>query len=577
MALFENENINDTPDINKLYFCSRNTKSTGMTLLMKWVLLTAKHIELIDKIREYVELCPHVLNIVNTAGWTALMIAVRNSHLHSTESTVELLIELSANINYQTADGWTALMMAAKHSNCDSTERTVELLIGAGADLNLWTDMGKTALGIAAGLCRRTSTERTVKILLESGADPNVMINDNKTALVYASTLTNISSSNLVVQMLIDYGADVNKRNYHGITVLMAATAAGTRFTGFTETMEGTGFTGTPETVRVLIEAGADPNAVNDKGANALMYAIARGSPKETVDILIDHGTNLNTHTNGMTALSIAVYYYVKYPEYDSVFISKLITSQNINMRDHDNKTPLTIALNQKQLNMSIIKILIDAGAKLDITHKPDIKALQALDKLDPDMVTYLIHQIIETNYGTDQSLINLIEKCDSSIIINIIKTLLQADPNINIDARDANGSTALMAAIKIYGRTIIGDPLVMLLLNAGADMYLKDSNCWDAFAYAFSDGSNSIIRILCNRNAIRSTYVGIELDDSNSFMGLDDGDICVICLAKLDMDKKVVQIRSCSHRYHVGCIGEWLGGNNTCPLCKRVLYKMIG
>ena len=52
---FDGEDILALPDPNKEYWCTEYTKSTGFTLLMKWVLLTKKHNFLIDNIKELLD------------------------------------------------------------------------------------------------------------------------------------------------------------------------------------------------------------------------------------------------------------------------------------------------------------------------------------------------------------------------------------------------------------------------------------------------------------------------------------------------------------------------------------------
>jgi hypothetical protein len=44
----------------------------------------------------------------------------------------------------------------------------------------------------------------------------------------------------------------------------------------------------------------------------------------------------------------------------------------------------------------------------------------------------------------------------------------------------------------------------------------------------------------------------------------------CTICF-RLLYD---VMMLPCSHSFHLKCIGKWLNTNNTCPLCRMIVYE---
>ena len=62
---FDEENLYDPPDPNKTYKCSRYTSSKGWTLLMKLVVLTKKHPELHNKIKQLIDSDKNMLNVGN--------------------------------------------------------------------------------------------------------------------------------------------------------------------------------------------------------------------------------------------------------------------------------------------------------------------------------------------------------------------------------------------------------------------------------------------------------------------------------------------------------------------------------
>ena len=138
-----------------------------------------------------------------------------------------LLTVGKADPNIQDKYGWTALMMAARNSSperCVSSERTIELLLATGVDPNIQDNSGYTALMWAAQDSspeRGTSSERTIELLLAAGADPNKQEKDGWTALMiaaYYSSPENCDSSERTVELLLAAGADPNKQGTYGWT-----------------------------------------------------------------------------------------------------------------------------------------------------------------------------------------------------------------------------------------------------------------------------------------------------------------------------------------------------------------------
>lgn len=112
-------------------------------------------------------------------GFTPLMVAVIND-----SSSLDV-----KNVNAQNEVGWTALMIACRNSAPRpkgwDLERMVRALVKT-SDLNIQTKNGETALMIACMYQNDGSTYETVKTLLENGADPNIKTNPGNTALYYA-------------------------------------------------------------------------------------------------------------------------------------------------------------------------------------------------------------------------------------------------------------------------------------------------------------------------------------------------------------------------------------------------------
>jgi len=44
----------------------------------------------------------------------------------------------------------------------------------------------------------------------------------------------------------------------------------------------------------------------------------------------------------------------------------------------------------------------------------------------------------------------------------------------------------------------------------------------------------------------------------------------CPVCLDDYQADDELLKITDCSHWFHRGCLEQWLGGANTCPVCRK-------
>jgi ankyrin repeat protein len=102
----------------------------------------------------------------------------------------ELLLELGAPVDGETATGLTALMTAAT----GGSEHLVNLYLTHGADVNHRSEDARAPLHCAAVFARDAATERQrelalriVKKLVEAGADPNAKNADGETAYDIAS------------------------------------------------------------------------------------------------------------------------------------------------------------------------------------------------------------------------------------------------------------------------------------------------------------------------------------------------------------------------------------------------------
>ena len=205
----ELEYLFDNNDINKYYQCSEFVKSKKFTHLQKCIINTRKYNILNKYIKIYLKYNIEELNKINDEGWTALMLAVRNSNTLSTEKTVKILLKYSPDINIRTKDNITALILAVINSNQSSTLKTVHMLLKNGANINIkYKNMSSLFLSCINSNC--SSNEETVKLLLKYKANANEYIN-YKSILEICYDLYKYNKINInILAWLILYGARIN-------------------------------------------------------------------------------------------------------------------------------------------------------------------------------------------------------------------------------------------------------------------------------------------------------------------------------------------------------------------------------
>jgi ankyrin repeat protein len=315
--------ILEPPNLDEEFDCSPMTKSRGFTLLMKLVLLTRKHPELLEYIKILINNNKDIINQKNEKGWTSLILVARNSRTYSTENTLRLLIDdARTDVNLQDNKGWTALMTAAKNSNTDSTENTIKMLLDdARTDVNLQDNGGLTALMIAVRYSSRDSIENIIKMFIDDARmDVDLQDNEGSTALMNASRRSHTN----IVKMLIDVGANVNLQDNEGETALMIAI----RYSRI-DSIE--------NIVKMFIDAGTNVNLMNNNNWTALRFAFCNinsdNISEDIIEMLINAETNLNSINYALLKRNVnkesKIYKLIIKSNYD-YFFEKLLQNSEI-------------------------------------------------------------------------------------------------------------------------------------------------------------------------------------------------------------------------------------------------------
>ncbi len=155
--------------------------------------------------------------------------------------------------------------------------RAAELLLANGADPNTFFMLGDEKETALYGACGVSNYAALAKLLLESGAD----VNDDGASYHVAEF-----AHDNCIRVLFEFGMDAKRQ----ANVLL-------RKLDF-DNIEG---------VRVILELGADPNEMGVWGKTALHQAIMRDRRLEFIELLIDHGANVNVpRGDGRSAFNLA-------------------------------------------------------------------------------------------------------------------------------------------------------------------------------------------------------------------------------------------------------------------------------
>jgi ankyrin repeat protein len=220
-------------------------------------------------------------------GWTPLLTATQNRHY----VLAAYLLDHGANPNLANSGGWTPLYLATDNRNIEGGDYPVrrpdmdhldfiKLLIAKGANVNARVCGAESSEKECKGDTTETRTNFTMQWLYEDGATP---------------FLRAAQSGDLeLMKLLLEHGADPKIATAHSDTALAVASGIGW--------VEGITFEWSPaqslEAVKMCLDLGIDPNVADDQGRTALHGAAHKGRT-EVIQLLVDHGANLEAHDNG--------------------------------------------------------------------------------------------------------------------------------------------------------------------------------------------------------------------------------------------------------------------------------------
>ena len=168
---------------------------------------------------------------------------------------------------------------------------------------------------------------------------------------------------------------------------------------------------------------GADPNCVGyceeySKYCNegytrndtvSPLMVVVRKLSLSSAELLLNFGANINkTNSIGQTALHIYCNSFAAYKDKVNS-IMKLLLSHNadVNLRDSNGKTPLHYTCEMR--NIEAVKLLLDAGAQMDVADKDGFMELKiaAQSHFDADLK---VHYLLKSHSYPNQQIIEAYE-----------------------------------------------------------------------------------------------------------------------------------------------------------------------
>ena len=461
------------------------------------------------------------VNAANSRGGTALMYAT----VHGKDDVAKVLINNGANINAADRTGKTALMYAARLGKDD----VVKVLINNGANVNAADNRGLTVLMYAAG----NGKDDVVKALINKGANVNATGISGGTALRYAA----MGGYSTIVQTLLSVPQiDIDAKATDGLTALTIAAANGKH-----------------DVVKVLIDHRANVNTTDNADRTPLIYAAEKGDLNIVQALLSVPQIDIDAKaSDGVTALSAAASN--GKDDVVTALINKGANVNAINKSsctplmcaaEKGHLTTIRALLSApqtdihaKQINLQnalmvasyngkhdVVKTLIDHGADVNtpynegwtlLTHAAaagHLTTVQALLNAAPtgihvkkfnltmalvcaatfgkhDVVRLLIEHGANANAPQIDGWILLTYAVKHGALANV--QALLGIPQIDIDAKNTNGSTTLMVATNDSK-----DDVVKALIDHGADVNITDKNDWTPLMCAAKKGDLRIVQAL--------------------------------------------------------------------------------
>jgi ankyrin repeat protein len=318
--------------------------------------------------------------------------------------------------------------------------------------------------GSGANAIWRAVSPGALKMMIDAGADVNAKDAEGWTALHHVANFANSGDSDYyfnphaMIELLLEAGADVNARGLNERTPLMLAASKVRHYPKAIET------------VKLLLRSGADFEMDGDGGEHVrywvseywYIYNFIKASLAEIVEEI--HRSVQGKDEGCLTAeeMDLMTAAFWGTPEEIEPMLSRC---RNINAQSKHGYTPLMFSSIWNYAPST--KFLIERGADIDMRKSDGSTALMlALNRGNFTMIKTLVTMgaglDVKNNWG-QTALMHVLG--DEDIDEDIVRILLDAGADVN--ARDENGDTALMNAM----RQFLNPGIVKALIDAGANL----------------------------------------------------------------------------------------------------------
>ena len=270
----------------------------------------------------------------------------------------------------------------------------------------------------------------------------------------------------------------------------------------------------------------------------ALLTSVRVGN-NEAVEFLLQlKEGNVNIRNNkGWTALMIA-----SALNYISIIHMLIQANANPHLKLSDGSNAVMIA--SCNGNYEIVELLINEGVDY-VTQQADgwnnfmLASQNGHTKIVELLLEKKVDPYVQKNNGWN-ALMLACHNGHTEIVENMLNSKKQVVIKKNINAKNENGSTALMIACNTEKEH---SEIVQLLLDAGADPHVKINNGKTALASAMNLGHKIIVRKLLKSGAATTDVISIELNEAGVSIEISIIQLCVGKLMKESHLIKFVQL----------------------------------